>query len=183
MNTLTKFIDFNLQLHNHSGEQNEGEINRGSKGSRYEVIESETLLNSDLNELQISGSLFSLTTFKNVTFQSCVFYASKIENCQFVNCKFIDCSFQFTEMNYCHLKGTVFVNCKWDLSPCKNNQLDFCGLDNKTSFFLSKYSNEMNACHKIDETKWQREREEEMAAQVEESGVGFLLSQFKKLAA
>lgn len=127
MNTLTKF--FNPFLNN------------SLQDSRYEIIENEDLSSCDFNELTISGSLFSLTTFKNVTFESCVFFGSRLENCNFVNCTFKDCEFQFTTLEHCNFVHTTFTNCKWDVAPLKKNYFEACLLDAKTSFYANKENN------------------------------------------
>jgi uncharacterized protein YjbI with pentapeptide repeats len=127
MNTLTKF--FNPLLNN------------SLQDARYEIIENEDLNSCDFNELTISGSLFSLTTFKNVTFESCVFFGSRLENCNFVNCCFKDCSFQFTTLEHCNFVHTIFTNCMWDIAPLKKNSFEACELDAKTLFYATKDNN------------------------------------------
>jgi uncharacterized protein YjbI with pentapeptide repeats len=127
MNTLTKF--FNPFLNN------------SIEDARYEVIENEDLKSCNFNELTISGSLFSLTTFKNVTFESCVFFGSRLENCNFVNCTFKGCEFQFTTLEHCNFVNTTFTSCKWDVSPLKKNCFEECLFDSKTLYYAEKTNN------------------------------------------
>jgi uncharacterized protein YjbI with pentapeptide repeats len=112
----------------------------------YEVIENEVLKNSDLSDLTISGSLFSLTHFHNVTFRSCVFFASKMENCDFLGCKFIDCSFQFSNIEHCNFISVDFELCHWDTSRVAKTSFSSCFLDAKTVNAVFKESNKMEGC-------------------------------------
>jgi uncharacterized protein YjbI with pentapeptide repeats len=127
MNTLTKFFN-PLET-------------QGPKGAQYEIIENEIVKDCNLGNLNVSGSLFSLTTFENVTFESCVFFGSKMENCKFVNCRFINCSFQFSNIMHCNFGASTFVNTKWDYTPIKKSVFENCELDAKTYYFISRDEN------------------------------------------
>ncbi|PIK14055.1 pentapeptide repeat-containing protein [Halobacteriovorax sp. JY17] len=116
-------------------------LNECQVDAKYEVIENMVINTKEFKGLSISGSLFSLTTFKNVTFESCVFYGSKIENCKFVNCNFINCEFKFTNIMHSNFTGTRIENCKWDYSPIKKTQFNFCYLCAVTMHFSSSESN------------------------------------------
>ena len=118
---------------------------------KYEVIENEVLEGNDFKGLNVSGSLFSLTTFRGVTFQSCVFFGSRIENCEFINCRFEDCSFQFTALEHCNFKSSTFAECKWDKSPIKKALFNYCNLDMKTSYYASKEDNKFEGCFSDDD--------------------------------
>lgn len=154
MKTLTKFID-RLDLNDEvTATLHEVSFGESSSSTRYEVIENEVLKSSDLKDLSISGSLFSLTLFKDVTFESCVFFGSKFENCEFVNCKFIDCSFQFTHISHCNFRASSFKNCIWETSTIRKSMLSLCDMDVKTAFFLTKEENKMDSCMKNDFPTW-----------------------------
>lgn len=98
----------------------------------YEVIENEVIKSSNLNELTVSGSLFSLTTFTGVTFESCMFFGSRFENCNFVDCKFINCKFEFSHIVNCNFKSTSFENCSYDFSTVNTNSFSHCRICFKT---------------------------------------------------
>ena len=188
MNTLTKFIEKNLQLHAHSNLEAlpEGNLNNpSSESTKYEVIENELLKNSDLKGLSISGSLFSLTTFKNVTFEDCVFFGSKIENCEFINCKFSNCSFQFTNIAHSNFRACKFKDVQWDVSPVRKSVFSYCALDSKTSYFISKEDNVQAQCYASQPVTWAQVLDQTPAEVEEEQPVelGYIMSHFKKLAA
>ncbi len=104
----------------------------------YEVIENESIVNSNFKSLTISGSLFSLTTFKNVTFDSCVFFATRMENCEFIKCNFINCQFQFSNITHCDLHFAKFDHCTWSFSTLKHNIIVECWLDCQIRHALTK---------------------------------------------
>ena len=171
MNTLTKFITNNLNLDSHTQASHEGIMMKENTDSRYEIIENEVLKDSDLKGLNISGSLFSLTTFRNVTFESCVFFASRIENCEFINCNFINCEWRFTHIAHCNFTACEFSECNWELSPTKKTEFNFCTLDAKTAYFISKEStNEFSSCMSNREITWEEAfaLEEQSTEEIEE---------------
>lgn len=104
----------------------------------YEVIENEVIKSSNLNELSISGSLFSLTTFTGVIFKSCVFYASKLDNCFFIDCRFENCRFEFTHISGCNFNSTIFENCTWEFSSMKDNNFSHARICMRTSSQVQK---------------------------------------------
>ena len=131
MSTLTQFLGISQALDTHA---------------QYEVIENEIIKSTDFNGLNISGSLFSLTTFKNVTFKSCVFYGSRLENCDFVDCTFEDCTFEFNNFVHCNFIGTTFENCKWAYSYLRKSSLYDCKLDPATRSAISVENNKLERC-------------------------------------
>ena len=110
----------------------------------YEAIENALVNDQDFKGLNVSGSLFSLTTFRNVVFQSCVFFASNLENCEFVSCTFIDCNFQFSTVEYCNFSNTLFRSCKWDITPIKKCNFNSCDLDYKTIHYSKNGQNKFD---------------------------------------
>jgi len=119
----------------------------------YEVIENEMLTNCNLNDLTISGSLFSLTTFRHVTFSSCVFFASKMENCTFIDCTFDRCIFQFSALAHCELTATRMVDCKWELTDIKKNYLNHCFLDRSSARAFGIETNNFEICISTEDYK------------------------------
>jgi hypothetical protein len=153
MNTLTMKIN-DLDL-NFSQEQS-GLVDGHSEGTgMYEVIENEVLRSSHFNDLVISGSLFSLTTFIEVSFESCTFFASKIENCTFINCKFENCTFEFSSIEHTKFNRCSFENTLWDMTFLKKAAFSFCSLDANTNFFLGKEENAAYECQSPQELSWE----------------------------
>ena len=134
MNTLTQFIDIQLSLTESTTATSMVDIDGGQATSdqtgngQYEVIENENFTGNHFNNLALSGSLFSLTTFTDVLCESCAFYASKLENCTFINVKFENCTFEFTQMQHCNFNNCTFENCSFQISGI-----------NKCSFAYSTY--------------------------------------------
>lgn len=157
MNTLTNFINFNLNNNptTHNDSLHQVEATQSLDHAQYEVIENELIDNTEFNKLTVSGSLFSLTTFRNVTFESCVFYGSKFENCKFENCKFVNCSFSFSNISYCNFKSTEFQEMQWDFSPIHKSQLQFCTLDGSTHQFSTKGDNSLWNCTFSSPLSWE----------------------------
>lgn len=152
MKTLTYFIFGNLETPNlHSVE--ERHTTPAHTDTQFEVVENETVVDSKINGLVISGSLFSLSTFKNVVFDSCVFFGSKLENCNFIGCTFINCEFQFSSISYCNFRTTNFSSCKWDFTPTVKSKLYNCELDNKSHYFITKENcNHLENCKREGKT-------------------------------
>lgn len=150
MHTLTAFIDTLFETNSESSSSTSKNVVT-RKGSQFEVIENERISGVTLEDLTISGSLFSLTTFVGVTFDSCAFFGSKIENCEFVNCKFIDCSFQFSEITHCNFISSEFKKCLWDFTPVKRSKIDKCTMDGKSSYYLTKDDSYLTQCFELPE--------------------------------
>ena len=176
MKTLTRFINPVF----------EGHLDR----AEYEVIENEVIKSSDLNELTISGSLFSLTTFTGVTFKSCVFFATRMENCIFVGCNFINCKFEFSHISHCDFESSKFINCAWEFSTLSHNKLNHSHIDVKTQLQLNKGVNTDENCICPMPTDWQdaeellhkQEQRHEDYAQEQENQWGTALLNFFKAA-
>lgn len=132
MTTLTQFIDTTMI--------------QKSTTAIYEVIENEIIKASDLNDLTVSGSLFSLTTFTGVTFKSCVFFGSRFENCNFVDCNFVDCKFEFTHILNCNFNSTKFENCTYDFSTVSANAFIHSRICFRTYKVQSKGLNKIENC-------------------------------------
>lgn len=132
MTTLTQFIDMT---------KTQETIN-----AIYEVIENESIKSCNLNDLTVSGSLFSLTTFTGVTFKSCVFFGSRFENCIFIDCNFIDCKFEFNHIVNCNFKSTKFENCTYEFSTINANSFVHSRLCFKTHKLQSKGLNKVESC-------------------------------------
>lgn len=130
----------------------------------YEVIANETLSNCKHEDLIVSGSLLSLSTFENVTFLGCVFYGSIFDNCIFKNCKFIDCKFEFVQIASCKFKGSHFSGCEWISSSLRHNDFLSTELCHKTSYFAFKNANSIEGCYQDDKLTWQKIKEDLMAA-------------------
>ncbi len=147
MHTLTAFID--TLFESNANDAQVTNIATKRKGSQYEVIENERISAVTLEDLTISGSLFSLTTFVGVTFDSCAFFGSKLENCTFVNCKFVNCSFQFSEITLCNFRSCLFARNKWDYTPVKRSKIKNCKMDGKTSYNFSKHDSYLTQCFEL----------------------------------
>ncbi len=177
METLTRFINpvFDAQLDQ----------------AKYEVIENEVIKANDLDELTISGSLFSLTTFTGVTFKSCVFFATRLENCNFIGCKFIDCKFEFSHITHCKFETTVFEDCNWEFSTIKSNQFNHSRFDAKTQHLITKAANKQENCICPLPTSWEeaevlllhKDQKEEEETHVSPNEWGTALLNFLKTAA
>lgn len=115
---------------------------------RYEVISNETLSDCFHKDLNVSGSLLSLSTFKNVTFFGCVFFGSKLQGCTFVNCKFVNCEFKFTQMEDCEFKACEFQGCEYVSSGIKESRFKSSAIDHKTAFVAAKEANLMENCYR-----------------------------------
>lgn len=113
---------------------------------RYEIISNETLTDCFHRDLNVSGSLLSLSTFKNVTFFGCVFFGSKLQDCKFVNCKFIACEFKFTQMEECEFVACNFESNRFMSSTIKNSEFNSSELDEKTAFVAAKDGNHVVNC-------------------------------------
>lgn len=145
MHTFTAFIDTIFKsTDDASNSATETAVTR--KGSQFEVIENERISGILLEDLTISGSLFSLTTFVGVTFDSCAFFGSRIENCEFVNCKFVNCSFQFSEITHCNYISCEFTGNTWDFTPVKRSKIQKCKMDGKSSYYLTKDDSYLTEC-------------------------------------
>jgi len=155
MNTLTNFIDAQLSLSVETSSKESNSINEVNASGLYEIIENEELRSCFFNNLTISGSLFSLSTFTDVTFESCVFYASRFENCTFINCNFINCKFEFSELQH-----SRFNKCNWEesffsFSPFKKCSLAFCNLDYKFKATFNEEENELYNCNELTPLTWE----------------------------
>jgi uncharacterized protein YjbI with pentapeptide repeats len=139
MNTLSNFFN---PLHNQDA----------SYGAQYEIIENENVKSMTYNNLTLSGSLFSMSTFTDVTFDSCEFYGTKWENCQFIRCKFINCTFKFTHILHCNFQSSDFVSCNWHTSPLQKSQFNDCKLGTKTLYFARKESCKIENLNTKDKT-------------------------------
>ncbi len=124
MGTLTNFID-HIELSDVDYE-------------RYEVIENERITNCNIKDINISGVLFSMSTFVGVTFNNCDIFATRFENCEFINCKFVDCKIQFSNILYSDFHGTSISGCNWSSSPIVRSLFSSCDLDDKSLFFIKK---------------------------------------------
>ncbi len=141
MNSLTKFLDLNLNNFTHTDSHLKIEIIESLNHAEYEVIENETLKACKFEDLTVSGSLFSLTTFDHVTFENCVFYGSKIENCTFIGCNFVNCKFEFSSVSHCNFNNCDFNNTKWSYSTFKRNKLNYCVIDELAYQFIDSTVN------------------------------------------
>lgn len=120
---------------------------------RYEIIENETISNSDYKEISISGSLLSHSKFSQVVFQGCSFFGSSMQACEFIGCQFIDCTFQFTNLDDCEFVSTMFKDCNWEVSNVNFTTFNCCELDNKTLYKVSKGRNSFNNCYTSAQTR------------------------------
>lgn len=152
MNTLTQYInnlDANLSL------VKTKVIDTESKhDGTYEVIENECITSRNFNNLVVSGSLFSLTTFTEVSFQSCTFFGTKIENCMFINCTFSNCKFEFTNIEHTKFNKCEFENTLWELTPVNKSTLSFCKFDANTNYFIKEERNTIINCEMPRELGW-----------------------------
>ena len=113
---------------------------------RYEVISNETLSDCIHRDINVSGSLLSLSTFTNVTFIGCVFFGSKLEHCTFKNCKFIACEFKFTQ-----IQSNIFTACEfskntWSSSSMDENEFRSTQIDSKTGAIATNNTNMIKDC-------------------------------------
>lgn len=152
MHTLTAFIDTIFESTQEASNLSAENVTT-RKGSQFEVIENERISGLSLEDLTISGSLFSLTTFVGVSFDSCAFFGSKIENCEFINCSFKDCSFQFSEITHCNFSSCNFHGNNWDYTPVKRSKLHGCKMDGTSSYYLTKHDSYLTQCFELP-TDW-----------------------------
>lgn len=129
-------------------------INLNTSGSlqsfnneRYEVISNETLTDCIHKDLNVSGSLLSLSTFKNVTFFGCVFFGSKLQDCKFINCKFVACEFKFTQLEECDFVACNFESNSYMSSSIRDSRFKSSEIDEKTAFIASKEDNLVLNCY------------------------------------
>jgi len=162
MNTLIQFIDFQLSLTEPTTTNSMKEINEGQETStnagngQYEVIENESFTGNYFNNLALSGSLFSLTTFTDVLFESCAFYASKMENCTFINVKFENCTFEFTKMQYCNFNTCTFENCSFQISSIAQSDFAHCTYEGIVDYIIHQgHKNREFNCTKPEILTWE----------------------------
>jgi uncharacterized protein YjbI with pentapeptide repeats len=152
MNTLTQYIN-NLDADLSLIESKVIDTDSKHDGT-YEVIENECITSRTFNDLVVSGSLFSLTTFNGVSFQSCTFFGTKIENCTFVNCTFNNCKFEFTNIEHTIFNRCEFENTLWELTPVNKSTLSFCKLDANTQYFIKEEANTLVNCQTPRALEW-----------------------------
>lgn len=162
MNTLTQFIDFQLSLTESTTATSMKEINGGQETSdqtnkgQYEVIENEHFTGNHFNDLALSGSLFSLTTFTDVLFESCAFYASKMENCTFINVKFSNCTFEFTQMQHCNFNNCTFENCSFQITGISKSSFAYCTYEGMVDHLIQTgHQNKEFNCTKPEIMTWE----------------------------
>ncbi len=114
---------------------------------RYEVISSETLSNCFHKDLNVSGSLLSLSTFENVTFFGCIFFGSRFAECTFKNCKFVGCEFKFLQMENCTFIACEFEANEWLSSSLRENEFLSTQLDYKTAVVAAQNVNKIKDCY------------------------------------
>ncbi len=112
---------------------------------KYEVIENERLTDRILSGINVSGALFSLSTFKGVIFKNVDFFATRFENCEFINCKFINCNFQFSTIVYSDFHHSKIRDCNMETSPIHRSHFAHCDLDDKSLFYIEKGGNRLLA--------------------------------------
>ncbi len=108
---------------------------------RYEVLENQRVSDMTISETQVSGVLFSLSTFTRVHFKNIDFFANRFENCEFIDCTFEYCNFQFSTMIYCDFHRATFIGNHWTASTIKKSLVSHCLLDVLTQQILSPEEN------------------------------------------
>lgn len=176
MNTLTNFIDAQFSTTESTTATKSMGINEGSNheaATPYEVIENQSFTGNTFNDLALSGSLFSLTTFTDVLFESCAFYASKIENCTFINVKFENCIFEFTQMQHCNFNNCTFENCIFQVSSIAKSTFAYSTYEGMLKHLIEKGgSNKVIACQEPEVLTWEEVLSADSTLEKETAAVG-----------